>query len=138
MGQKIRKIIEDVGALGMLSIILVIVVISMFLGGDYTDNISKGTTHTLEEKHREQINTLFDSIEGVSIESVNLSYKTVSDSSSTSLFTSSQTNTVSNGVVIIYSGIIKSPYDVTNAISLLIDVPIHQISLLKASELGGN
>lgn len=138
MGQKIRKIIEDVGALGMLSIIVVIVVISMFLGGDYTDNVSKGTAHTLEEKHREQINTLFDSIEGVSIESVNLSYKTVSDSSSTSLFTSSQTNTVSNGVVIIYSGIIKSPYDVTNAISLLIDVPIHQISLLKASELGGN
>ena len=87
---------------------------------------------------QEQINTLFASIEGVTLESVNLSYKTVSDSSSATIFASNQTNTVSNGVVIVYRGVLKAPYDVTNAISLLLDVPIHQISLLNASELGGN
>ena len=121
MIQKLRKIVADLGPFGI-----------------FENNSGKTTTNVLETKHQEQINTLFASIEGVTLESVNLSYKTVSDSSSATIFASNQTNTVSNGVVIVYRGVLKAPYDVTNAISLLLDVPIHQISLLNASELGGN
>lgn len=138
MSHKIKKLFEDVGPFGFALIVAGIMMFSMFFGGDYNSSTTKASTSTLEAKHTEQINTLFDSIEGVSIESVNLSYKTVSDSSSATIFTSSQTSTVSNGVVIVYRGVIKAPYDVMNAISLLLDVPIYQISLLNASELGGN
>ena len=88
------------------------------------------------EVHKE-VFALFDSIEGVTVDSINISYKSVAESS-TALFVSSQTDMVSNGVVIVYQGTIKAPYDVTHAISLLLDVPIHQISLLNASKLGGN
>ena len=93
--------------------------------------------HHLSRQDTKNRSALFDSIEGVTVDSINISYKSVADSSTT-LFVSSQTDTVSNGVVIVYRGTIKAPYDVTHAISLLLDVPIHQISLLNASELGGN
>ena len=138
MIQKLRKIVADLGPFGILSVIAAVFIFTTLFNGSFENNSGKTTTHVLETKHQEQINTLFASIEGVTLESVNLSYKTVSDSSSATIFASNQTNTVSNGVVIVYRGVLKAPYDVTNAISLLLDVPIHQISLLNASELGGN
>lgn len=138
MIQKLRKRVADLGPFGILSVIAAVFIFTTLFNGSFENNSGKTTTNVLETKHQEQINTLFASIEGVTLESVNLSYKTVSDSSSATIFASNQTNTVSNGVVIVYRGVLKAPYDVTNAISLLLDVPIHQISLLNASELGGN
>lgn len=139
LSQKFKKVMEDLGPLGILSLIAAVVVCTMLFGGSFNDNSLTSTSQsTIEAKHKEQLTALFDSITGVEIESINIAYKSVSDSSSAAIFASSQTNTVSNGVVIVYRGTIKALYDVTNAISLLLDIPIHQISLLNASELGGN
>ncbi|MDE5977530.1 MAG: hypothetical protein K2G70_03575 [Turicibacter sp.] len=139
MSSKIRKVIAELGVGGLV----------MFIGAGFVmvnllnDNFGflsqshLSSASSVDARHKEQITALFDSIEGVTVDSINISYKTVADSSTT-LFASNQTDTVSNGVVIVYRGTIKAPYDVMNAISLLLDVPFHQISLLNASELGGN
>ena len=140
IGKKIRQMLSDLGPSGMLMIVAAIFCITLLLKDDFGSlsgkNVSSANS-SVEVKHREQITAIFEAIEGVTVDSINISYKTVADSSTT-LFASSQTDTVSNGVVIVYHGTLKASYDVTEAISLLLDVPIHQISLLNASELGGN
>ena len=137
---KIRKMLMDLGPSGIVMVIAAIFSITLLLKDDLGSlsgkNVSSAQS-SVEVKHKEQITAIFESIEGVTVDSINISYKTVADSSTT-LFASSQTDTVSNGVVIVYRGTLKASYDVTQAISLLLDVPIHQISLLNASELGGN
>lgn len=137
---KIRKMLTDLGPSGIVMVIAAIFSITLLLKDDLGSlsgkNVSSAQS-SVEVKHKEQITAIFESIEGVTVDSINISYKTVADSSTT-LFASSQTDTVSNGVVIVYRGTLKASYDVTQAISLLLDVPIHQISLLNASELGGN
>lgn len=137
---KIRKMLTDLGPSGIVMVIAAIFGITLLLKDDLGSlsgkNVSSAQS-SVEVKHKEQITAIFESIEGVTVDSINISYKTVADSSTT-LFASSQTDTVSNGVVIVYRGTLKASYDVTQAISLLLDVPIHQISLLNASELGGN
>lgn len=138
-GQKIRKMIEDLGPFGILSLVAAVIIFTMLFKEGFNDNSLTSTDHSgIETRQKEQLTALFDSIRGVNVESINIAYKSVPDSSSATIFTSNQTNTVSNGVVIVYRGNIRAPYEVTNAISLLLDVPIHQISLLNASELGGN
>lgn len=140
IGTKIRKMLMDLGPSGIVMVIAAIFSITLLLKDDLGSlsgkNVSSAQS-SVEVKHKEQITAIFESIEGVTVDSINISYKTVADSSTT-LFASSQTDTVSNGVVIVYRGTLKASYDVTQAISLLLDVPIHQISLLNASELGGN
>ncbi|MDO5792776.1 MAG: hypothetical protein Q4Q00_01120 [Turicibacter sp.] len=140
IGTKIRKMLTDLGPSGIVMVIAAIFSITLLLKDDLGSlsgkNVSSAQS-SVEVKHKEQITAIFESIEGVTVDSINISYKTVADSSTT-LFASSQTDTVSNGVVIVYRGTLKASYDVTQAISLLLDVPIHQISLLNASELGGN
>lgn len=135
----IRKVMTDLGPVGIIMLIAAMFVVTVLLKDDFGSLSGNhlSSESSVEARHKEQITALFDSIEGVTVESINISYKSVADTSTT-LFASSQTDTVSNGVVIIYRGTIKAPYDVTHAISLLLDVPIHQISLLNASELGGN
>ncbi|MDO4924853.1 MAG: hypothetical protein Q3980_04205 [Turicibacter sp.] len=137
---KIRKMLTDLGPSGIVMVIAAIFSITLLLKDDLGSlsgkNVSSAQS-SVEVKHKEQITAIFESIEGVTVDSINISYKTVADSSTT-LFASSQTDTVSNGVVIVYRGTLKASYDVTQAISLLLDVPIHQISILNASELGGN
>jgi len=135
----IRKVMTDLGPFRIIMLIGAIFVVSFLLKDDFSSLSGNhlSSAPSVEARHKEQITALFDSIEGVTVDSINISYKSVADSSTT-LFVSSQTDTVSNGVVIVYRGTIKAPYDVTHAISLLLDVPIHQISLLNASELGGN
>ena len=140
IGTKIRKMLTDLGPSGIVMVIAAIFSITLLLKDDLGSlsgkNVSSAQS-SVEVKHKEQITAIFESIEGVTVDSINISYKTVADSSTT-LFASSQTDTVSNGVVIVYRGTLKASCDVTQAISLLLDVPIHQISLLNASELGGN
>lgn len=140
IGTKIRKMLTDLGPSGIVMVIAAIFSITLLLKDDLGSlsgkNVSSAQS-SVEVKHKEQITAIFESIEGVTVDSINISYKTVADSSTT-LFASSQIDTVSNGVVIVYRGTLKASYDVTQAISLLLDVPIHQISLLNASELGGN
>lgn len=134
-----KKIMADVGPLGIIMFLGAAFVVMSLLKddigslGSLSNNQESSATSSVEGKHKEQITALFESIEGVTVDSINISYKSVADTSS-ALFSSSQ-ETVSNGVVIVYQGTIKAPYDVTHAISLLLDVPIHQITLLKASEL---
>ena len=135
----LKKIMADVGPLGIIMFLGAAFVVTSLLKDDMgslcslaNNQVSSAQT-SVEVKHKEQITALFESIEGVTVDSINISYKSVADTSS-ALFSSSQ-ETVSNGVVIVYQGTIKAPYDVTHAISLLLDVPIHQITLLKASEL---
>lgn len=137
---KIRKVLKDLGPSGIVMAIAAIFCLTVLLKDDFGSLSGKTVSSaqsSVEEKHKEQITAIFESIEGVAVDSINISYKTVADSSTT-LLTSSQTDTVSNGVVIIYRGTLKASYDIAQAISLLLDVPIHQISLLNASELGGN
>lgn len=139
IGSKLRKAMTDLGPTKVLMVIVAMGVITFLLNDDLgsLSGNQLSSAPTVEARHKEQITALFDSIEGVTVDSINISYKTVAESSTT-LFVSSQTDTVSNGVVIVYRGTIKAPFDVTQAISLLLDVPIHQISLLNASDLGGN
>ena len=135
----LKKIMADVGPLGIIMFLGAAFVVTSLLKddmgslGSLANNQESSAQTSVEVKHKEQITALFESIEGVTVDSINISYKSVADTSS-ALFSSSQ-ETVSNGVVIVYRGTIKAPYDVTHAISLLLDVPIHQITLLKASEL---
>ena len=135
----LKKIMADVGPLGIIMFLGAAFVVTSLLKddmvslGSLANNQESSAQTSVEVKHKEQITALFESIEGVTVDSINISYKSVADTSS-ALFSSSQ-ETVSNGVVIVYQGTIKAPYDVTHAISLLLDVPIHQITLLKASEL---
>ena len=135
----LKKIMADVGPLGIIMFLGAAFVVTSLLKddmgslGSLANNQESSAQTSVEVKHKEQITALFESIEGVTVDSINISYKSVADTSS-DLFSSSQ-ETVSNGVVIVYQGTIKAPYDVTHAISLLLDVPIHQITLLKASEL---
>ena len=135
----LKKIMADVGPLGIIMFLGAAFVVTSLLKddmgslGSLANNQESSAQTSVEVKHKEQITALFESIEGVTVDSINISYKSVADTSS-ALFSSSQ-ETVSNGVVIVYQGTIKAPYDVTQAISLLLDVPIHQITLLKASEL---
>ena len=135
----LKKSMADVGPLGIIMFLGAAFVVTSLLKddmgslGSLANNQESSAQTSVEEKHKEQITALFESIEGVTVDSINISYKSVADTSS-ALFSSSQ-ETVSNGVVIVYQGTIKAPYDVTHAISLLLDVPIHQITLLKASEL---
>ncbi len=135
----LKKIMADVGPLGIIMFLGAAFVVMSLLKddmgslGSLANNQESSAQTSVEVKHKEQITALFESIEGVTVDSINISYKSVADTSS-ALFSSSQ-ETVSNGVVIVYQGTIKAPYDVTHAISLLLDVPIHQITLLKASEL---
>ena len=135
----LKKIMADVGPLGIIMFLGAAFVVTSLLKddmgslGSLANNRESSAQTSVEVKHKEQITALFESIEGVTVDSINISYKSVADTSS-ALFSSSQ-ETVSNGVVIVYQGTIKAPYDVTHAISLLLDVPIHQITLLKASEL---
>lgn len=135
----LKKIMADVGPLGIIMFLGAAFVVTSLLKddmgslGSLANNQESSAQTSVEVKHKEQITALFESIEGVTVDSINISYKSVADTSS-ALFSSSQA-TVSNGVVIVYQGTIKAPYDVTHAISLLLDVPIHQITLLKASEL---
>ena len=136
---KIHKMMAELGPTGLLMLVAALVV-TTFLLKDGFGSLSGNQVSlapTIEARHKEQITALFDSIEGVTVDSINISYKSVAESS-TALFVSSQTDMVSNGVVIVYQGNLKAPYDVTQAISLLLDVPFHQISLLNASKLGGN
>lgn len=135
----LKKIMADVGPLGIIMFLGAAFVVTSLLKddmgslGSLANNQESSAQTSVEVKHKEQITALFESIEGVTVDSINISYKSVADTSS-ALFSSSQ-ETVSNGVVIVYQGTIKAPYDVTHAISLLLDVPIHQITSLKASEL---
>ena len=135
----LKKIMADVGPLGIIMFLGAAFVVTSLLKddmgslGSLANNQESSAQTSVEVKHKEQITALFESIEGVTVDSINISYKSGADTSS-ALFSSSQ-ETVSNGVVIVYQGTIKAPYDVTHAISLLLDVPIHQITLLKASEL---
>lgn len=135
----LKKIMADVGPLGIIMFLGAAFVVTSLLKddmgslGSLANNQESSAQTSVEVKHKEQITALFESIEGVTVDSINISYKSVADTSS-ALFSSSQ-EMVSNGVVIVYQGTIKAPYDVTHAISLLLDVPIHQITLLKASEL---
>ena len=135
----LKKIMADVGPLGIIMFLGAAFVVMSLLKddmgslGSLANNQESSAQTSVEVKHKEQITALFESIEGVTVDSINISYKSVAHTSS-ALFSSSQ-ETVSNGVVIVYQGTIKAPYDVTHAISLLLDVPIHQITLLKASEL---
>ena len=135
----LKKIMADVGPLGIIMFLGAAFVVTSLLKddmgslGSLANNQESSAQTSVEVKHKEQITALFEAIEGVTVDSINISYKSVADTSS-ALFSSSQ-ETVSNGVVIVYQGTIKAPYDVTHAISLLLDVPIHQITLLKASEL---
>lgn len=135
----LKKIMADVGPLGIIMFLGAAFVVTSLLKddmgslGSLANNQESSAQTSVEVKHKEQITALFESIEGVTVDSINISYKSVADTSS-ALFSSSQ-ETISNGVVIVYQGTIKAPYDVTHAISLLLDVPIHQITLLKASEL---
>ncbi len=135
----LKKIMADVGPLGIIMFLGAAFVVTSLLKddmgslGSLANNQESSAQTSVEVKHKEQITALFESIEGVTVDSINISYKSVADTSS-ALFSSIQ-ETVTNGVVIVYQGTIKAPYDVTHAISLLLDVPIHQITLLKASEL---
>ena len=135
-----KKIMADVGPLGIIMFLGAAFVVMSLLKddigslGSLSNNQESSAQTSVEVKHKEQITALFESIEGVTVDSINISYKSVADTSS-ALFSSSSQETVSNGVVIVYQGTIKAPYDVMHAISLLLDVPLHQITLLKASEL---
>ncbi|MGL4337878.1 MAG: hypothetical protein ACRCST_13375 [Turicibacter sp.] len=89
------------------------------------------------DQKKEQVIQLFDSIGGVELQSVNIGYSDVAVSSN-SLLSTNKNVTVASGVVVVYSGYLKAPYEVSKAISLLLDVPIHQISILNTTDLGGN
>ncbi|HAX72850.1 MAG TPA: hypothetical protein DCY20_04945 [Firmicutes bacterium] len=124
----------DIFAIAKVAILVIPVAILLLGGVDFSLGSSKSS---VEQTHQLQVEQLFESIGSVEIQSVNVAYteKTVT---TTSLFTSNQTSTVPNGVVIVYSGSLSAPYEVTQAISLLLDIPIHKISMLNTKDLGGN
>lgn len=143
ISKKIRKMIMDLGPLGMLGLIVATFILLNLIGGDLGNSLFRGASPSalmeIETRHKEQLTALFEAIEGVTVEHINISYRTVTEQAA-AIFTSHQTSqTVANSVVILYQGTITMQYDVTRAISLLLDVPFHQISLINTQEItGGN
>ena len=70
MIQKLRKIVADLGPFGILSVIAAVFIFTTLFNGSFENNSGKTTTNVLETKHQEQINTLFASIEGVTLERI--------------------------------------------------------------------
>lgn len=141
---KLRKIISELGPLGMLALIAAGFIFMNLIRDDFgsgsLSSSSASTTVTeVELKQKEKIIALFDPIEEVTVDNIIISYGTIPNSSST-IFTSNQTEQVMvQSVVILHQGPIVAQYDVTQAISLLLDVPFHQISLVNTLDIiGGN
>jgi len=141
---KIRKMISELGPLGMLALIaagfILISLIRDDLGKTSLSHPSGSTSISeVEVRQKEKITALFDPIEEVTVDNIIISYETVPNSSST-LFTSSQSEQVAvRSVVILHEGVIVAQYDITRAISLLLDVPFHQITFVNILDIiGGN
>lgn len=141
---KIRKMISELGPLGMIALIaagfILISLIRDDLGKASLSQPSGSTNLTeVEVRQKEKITALFDPIEEVTVDNIIISYETIPNSSST-LFTSSQSEqAVVQSVVILHEGVIVAQYDVTRAISLLLDVPFHQIKFVNILDIiGGN
>ena len=91
----LKKIMADVGPLGIIMFLGAAFVVTSLLKddmgslGSLANNQESSAQTSVEVKHKEQITALFESIEGVTVDSINISYKSVADTSS-ALFSSSQ------------------------------------------------
>jgi len=141
---KIRHIISELGPLGMLSLIVsTFIFLNLirddFGSGPFSNSDPSSAVIEVEERQKENILALFESIEGVTVDNIIISYKTMADSSSTIFSTNQKEQMVVGNVVILHQGNIVAEYDVTRAISLLLDVPFHQVSLVNTLDIiGGN
>lgn len=106
---------------------LLLIPIMMFLMPMNTDHVSGFES---DDKQAAQVVSLLEPIESMTIHSVNIGYAQEVVSSG-SILSGSTAKQITNGVVIMYSGVLKNEYDITNAISILLDVPFHQITFIE-------
>lgn len=129
--------LKPIELIKMLLVSIVCFMLFFFATDSSPTELFLNNTSNVEDQKKEQVVQLFDLIGGVELQSVNIGYSDVAVSSN-SLLTTNKNVTVASGVVVVYSGYLKAPYEVSKAISLLLDVPIHQISILNTTDLGGN
>ena len=142
---KIRKILTDLGPLGMIALVAAVFIFQGLVGDTLgsgllgSNSSSVNAICSMEERQKSQITALFDPIEEVTVENIIISYDQITETSST-IFTSSQPErNVVRSVVVLHHGTVTAQYDITRAISLILDVPFHQISLLNTLDIiGGN
>jgi len=141
---KIRHMISELGPLGMLSLIVATFIFLNLIRDDFGSGLFSSSDPSsaiieLEERQKENILALFESIEDVTVNNIIFSYKTMTDSSTTIFTTQQKEQLVVGNVVILHQGAIVAQYDVILAISLLLDVPFHQVSLVNTLDIiGGN
>ena len=145
MTTKIRKIISDLGPLGMIALVFSIFLFNGLIGDNFSNGLLGSTGSSglaiceVEERQRNQITALFDPLEEVAVENIIISYDRITESSSTIFASSQPEQMVVRSVVVLHHGAVTEEYVMTRAISLILDVPFHQISLINTSDIiGGN
>ena len=129
MGDSSQKKISTQQTLIIVALIFVLLIltVSMLLPDSLSWVNEKISYETQQE---EQVMALLTPMTSLEVHSVNISYETVVVKA-TSLLAGDETREVASGLVVVYSGVIENVYDVTNALSILLGVPIHQISFIE-------
>ncbi len=107
--------------------VLLIPILMFFMSGTLGEKKVLGNQG---DYHEQQVMALFEPMESVEVHSVSIGYG-AEVIASASLLSGNKEQTVTNGVVIVYSGVLQNVYELTKAISILLDVPIHQISFIE-------
>ena len=106
---------------------LLLIPIMMFFTPDRTASVSGAQT---DDKNAAQVMSLLAPMTEMTIHSVNIGYGEEVISSG-SILSGSQSQAITTGVVVVYSGMLEQEYDLTHAISILLDVPFHQITFIE-------
>ena len=137
MISKLRKIISDLGPLGVLAIAATLFISVTLVNGSGGWPLSNSSSGNPVEAHgyEEKIQQLFQLIDGVELKNVMIRFDETHSASSAIFGTSRTTEMVPSGLTAIYDGQLNRPYDVTQAISAITGIPFFEINLIPKMNL---